>query len=460
MNKYLFIIGLIGTALFTACSTSDDLVAEIPSQGLTEEEKAIIIEAGQDSDVPITIGSVGTRRAMTRTPFDPETGGLFVTPAGKYLGVYCLATGLQEEAPSIGGVVPENDDDILWNNEPTTYEKWMENVPAKVSKQDSGDDPISGATETYSYVAFLDPTALDGGSPTETSKVYYYPFGNWYHYDFFAYYPRQKGSDKVLSAKKFVYVKFEIDGTQDIIWGTASGDGKSITDSHGKNVKAYCSKYIRLMKEVDGEDEGDAPDYTEFEVVPAFTFNHLLTQFVFSIKPHDNDAQKLFDNGFRLTGLTLKNVYKDLGLFVASKTSKYTSGELRVNSDNVIDIPARKTDDSAPDYPIYVAGQKIDESTPVNLSTKEVGYAMVPTSAMISSKTHNQYLVYLTFAQNEGDVPSTVVELTPPAGGFLKGEKYNITIEIFSPTKIQAKATLDSWQDGYDGPDDGVFHVD
>ena len=72
MNKYLFIIGFAGMALFTACSTADELAADIPipSPGLTEEEKALIVEAGKDSDVPITLGSAGSSRATTRSPLD------------------------------------------------------------------------------------------------------------------------------------------------------------------------------------------------------------------------------------------------------------------------------------------------------------------------------------------------------------------------------------------------------
>ena len=32
MKKYLFILGLVGTALFTACSSADDLTEEKPNE--------------------------------------------------------------------------------------------------------------------------------------------------------------------------------------------------------------------------------------------------------------------------------------------------------------------------------------------------------------------------------------------------------------------------------------------
>ena len=154
MNKYLFIIGFAGMALFSACSTSDELAADIPipSPGLTEEEKALIVEAGKDSDVPITLGSVANSRAMTRTPIEPEIGTtLFTTPANQYLGVFCLAQGKQAGAPSL---VP-NDANILWNS--SEYAKWLDNVPAKVLKHTAGDaSPITGGdAQNYSYVQFM-----------------------------------------------------------------------------------------------------------------------------------------------------------------------------------------------------------------------------------------------------------------------------------------------------------------
>ena len=59
------------------------------------------------------------------------------------------------------------------------------------------------------------------------------------------------------------------------------------------------------------------------------------------------------------------------------------------------------------------------------------------------------------------EVPNTVITLPLPTNGkFEAGKKYNITLEIYNPTNIQATATLAGWTDGYDDPDDGVVPVD
>ena len=393
----------------------------------------MIIEAGQDSDVPITLGTVASSRAMTRTPIEPEIGTtLFTTPANQYLGVFCLAQGVQAGAPDIDAI-PDTDADVKWNGT-CQHANWMENIPAKVLKHNaSSDSPIDGGYSVdYSYVQFMKDD-LSG------TKVYYYPFGNWYYYDFFAYYPRQASVSTIAKSSS---VDFTITGKEDIIWAHAAG-GTSVADPVTTNVvKSYSAKYMRLNKEA-GEDEID--------IVPGLQFNHLLTQFVFSVKPHNTDAAQLFAKGFALTGMSLQNVYHKLRLIVASKAEETgnVAGTLSIfdtsASTGLADIQVSDpTDDSDPfdggSTTIPVANAADDTTV------KTVGYALVPSSALIADKAHNTYMVSISLSQNTGDpVPDTVIPLTPPTGGFLAGHKYNITLEIYSPTNIQATATLTGW---------------
>ena len=175
MNKYLFILGIVGTALLTACS-SDDLTTVL----LPEEERTLVVEAGKDSDVPITLG-VSSSRGLTRAVVNPDASGNFTTEAGKYLGVFCLATDIQSNVDE--SVIPEV---IRTNNWNTAAEDdkaglivRMNNVPAKVTTDG-----------TTSDVTFLDASTLI--NPTPSVQHYYYPMGNWMKYNFYAYYPRQE----------------------------------------------------------------------------------------------------------------------------------------------------------------------------------------------------------------------------------------------------------------------------
>ena len=448
MNKYLFIIGFAGMALFSACSTSDELAADIPipSPGLTEEEKALIVEAGKDSDVPITLGSVANSRAMTRTPIEPEIGTtLFTTPANQYLGVFCLAQGKQAGAPSI---VPD-DGNILWNS--SDYAMWLNNVPAIVSKHTASTvSPIDGGfSEDYSYVQFM----KDDFSGT---KLYYYPFGNWYYYDFYAYYPRQ-ASGNVWVGQGRVVVSYTITGKEDIIWARAIG-GTSVTDPVTSNsVKSYSAKYMRLKKE----------ETTEINIVPGLAFDHKLTQLVFSVKPHFEDSLQLKERGYRVKKMEVIDVYNQLELYAADKTGG-DHGALKIkNLSTTGNILVRNTDgsddiDNIP-TPIAVVSNNVSGVVDAeHITPKEVGYALLPTSDMLTNAGYtNQYLVSIEMEQKDetgkypgedgysGDpVPNTIVTLPLPTGGkYEASKKYSITLEIYSPTNIQATATLVGWGD-------------
>ena len=113
MKKYLFILGLVGTALFSACSTADDLVSEKPNEAPPVEEPketAIIVEASQDSEEPITLG-IGQSRGYTRTPLDTDVDegfGNFKTESNRFIGVFCLATGTQTGVSNIPDAVASN----------------------------------------------------------------------------------------------------------------------------------------------------------------------------------------------------------------------------------------------------------------------------------------------------------------------------------------------------------------
>ena len=436
MNKYLFIFGLVGTALFTACSSADDLTEEKPNEASAVDkakEATLILEAGQDSDVPIALGMLGSRRyAMTRLPLESTDFQI----SGGNLSVYCLATGIQVGAPNISAI-PASADDIVWND-PNKIANWLVNQPAIVSYYNgTGASPITGGSSSYSYIQFW----KDG-----VVKERYYPFGNWYSYDFFAYYPRVgDASTSYSDTGKSCFAKLTLDGKSDAIWAHASST--DVIDG----VKAYSSKYIRLKKEVD-EDGTPGPDYSEYQIVPEFEFQHLLSQFVFTIKPHAADATELSDKGFAVKGMKFTEIPTQLQLVVASKESSHKSGDLENLETPVtgnIKLWTSGTDAdpfSGGAIPVVPASYvPADEST----HTTVVGYAMVPPSKTINETALiNEHTVSLEMKQNSGDaVPNTVVSLTPPTGGFLPGKIYHIEIEIFNPTKIQAKATLVGWED-------------
>ena len=206
-------------------------------------------------------------------------------------------------------------------------------------------------------------------------------------------------------------------------------------------MKAYSSKYIRLKK-------AETTETTEYQIVPEFEFQHLLSQFVFTIKPHAEDAAELYGKGFAVKGMKFAEIPTELQLVVASKEVAHKSGDLE-NLETPV-IGNIKVWTSGTDADPFGGGASITvANTTDDTSTKDVGYAMVPPSKTINGTALiNEHTVSLEMKQASGDaVPNTVVSLTPPTGGFLPGKIYHIEIEIFNPTKIQAKATLVGWED-------------
>ena len=338
-------------------------------------------------------------RAITRIPLN-SVEGLFETPGDQYLGVFCLARGKQADAPTIKNIIPASDDDIHWNTHP--YSKWMDNVPAKVTKD--------GSTSAVTF-----------------EKECYYPFGNWYYYDFFAYYPRQDNAN-VATGWSYVDVNITIDGRQDIIWGQAIAEDNSGNrlyvledplDDTSTKVYAYSAKYFRLA--------GTG-------TVPSFAYEHKLTQLVFYVQPHEGDADGLHEKGIVLSNLKLTNVYKKLLLTVASKTTSFNSGTLIISDNNSYGDMKVWNDDTDPTYPIYIAGAP---NVGTDASKKLVGYAMLPPWELIKNKTHNKFEVNVLVKQTkngEDDVDieyyNKTITLTQPEGGFKAGEKYEIVLDI------------------------------
>ena len=424
MKKYLFILGIVGTALFTACSTADDLVAEKPIETPPVEEPketAIIVEASQDSEEPITLG-IGQSRGYTRKPIDPTSvsGGYGIfsteTDEGRYLGVFCLATDYQDE-----NYTPiENN----WTDDDTGLLVRMNNVPAKVVNGD---------------ITFMN-------SDASATQKYYYPMGNWMKYNFYAYYPRRATPDASLQITNNTVVEknYEIDGSQDIIWGIADPD-HAISIS---GVKPYCAKYFRLAKDA-VYPSTDISDY-----LPQLKFEHKLVQFRFFVQAADAAT---VNAGMKITNMFINNAISKLKLIVADKRvgSANKNGDLRRGEDsdyrkklNIKYVnPTNKTVFTNADrfdtdgngaldtpYSINETGINVNTATPV-------GYIMLPAPTI--SGLSEKYLLCLNYSMNDLQQPEVMqVELE---GTFEAGSIYNVLVTVKSPEEISAKAILQEW---------------
>jgi len=392
MNKYLFILGIVGSAFIFGC-TSDDL-AMVPS---LEEERALIVEASQDSDVPITLG-IASSRGVTRSPLE---GGDLSIPNDEYLGVFCLSTGIQSGVDA--SILPTNIQRNNWKDDDTGLLVRMKNVPASVS---------SGNVTFKKSDASVDQT-------------YYYPMGNWMKYNFYAYYPRQKETvnykeqdrstiefDKVGTYYYLLEKYFEIDGTHDIIWGKA--------DPPADN--AFSAKYI-------------LNNPTE---IPQFKFKHKLVQFRFFVKAENKDVA----DSVKITNMSVPNALGYLALVIANQNpapvDSMKEGTIKVfgkkNVKKKLNVKWLSNDDNYKDKDRFdgTIGNALAITEAVDYNNP-VGYLMLANPAIGISRDPNfKYELQLNWAKKVGE--EYVEQVTPISvelgNNFAEGQIYNIVINV------------------------------
>ena len=430
MNKYLYILGFAGAALFSACSNSDDLLI-VDSPAIDKAKESVLIyEAGQNSEVPITLG-IGQSRGYTRTPIDPTsvdpvTGyGNISLAAGEYLRIFCLASGTQSNVTNIPTTVSTN----LWNTDAGGglggLLVKMNDVPAIVSSDN---------------VSFLDESAL----PTETSKNYYYPMGNWMTYNFYGYYPKLGSSTTAINANTVEVSNYLIDGSQDLIWGRAHPeDAETVTGAN--DADPYCAKYIRLKRKEVGE-ANIAAHY------PKLKFEHQFVQFNFFVKaalkdqsdPGDHTIlNNLHDNlHAKVTKLYIDNAIYKLKFNVAKQVANFDNyDDCQLTKDGDLDAVTKQLGIKkwGENYDRFGTSDDVHSLTIRTdndvVSTKYasdgyMGYIMLPPPS-ISQDNEFKYKLVVNMEYTGGTASKTIY-LAPPAGGFVAGKSYNIIIRVDS----------------------------
>ena len=420
MNKFLYILGLAGVALFSACSTSDDLSIGDSSAVDKAKESVLIYEAGQNSEVPITLG-VGQSRGLTRAPLnstdvDVEGYGNFTTEDGRYIGVFCLATGTQNGVSNIPTAVATNHWSADANGELGGLLVKLKDVPAKVTQ--------SGSTYSFKF------WRITG----DKEEHYYYPMSNWMKYNFYAYYPQSNSSTIVInedveSQKSKVEVTgYEIDGSQDLIWGMSDQVNQA-----GVAADPYGAKYFRLARQ--GAGGGDISAY-----YPEFKFKHQLVQFNFFVKAADDAAYNILNDVVKakVTDMYIENAIYKLKFCVASQAGSFDDCKLTKDG-NIEDvtkqlgIKRRLTNNN-----VFIEGYNQwvkPANNNVSLQTVSngyVGYIMLPSPKVYNDSYTYQLKMNVNYKDgSEYKDKKIMIELESP-DGFMAGKTYNIIIRLDS----------------------------
>ena len=420
MNKFLYILGLAGVALFSACSTSDDLSIGDSSAVDKAKESVLIYEAGQNSEVPITLG-VGQSRGLTRAPLnstdvDVEGYGNFTTEDGRYIGVFCLATGTQNGVSNIPTAVATNHWSADANGELGGLLVKLKDVPAKVTQ--------SGSTYSFKF------WRITG----DKEEHYYYPMSNWMKYNFYAYYPQSNSSTIVInedleSQKSKVEVTgYEIDGSQDLIWGMS--DQVNLAEVA---ADPYSANYFSLARQAAGG--GDISAY-----YPEFKFKHQLVQFNFFVKAADDAAYNILNDVVKakVTDMYIENAIYKLKFCVASQAGSFDDCKLTKDG-NIEDvtkqlgIKRRLTNNN-----VFIEGYNQwvkPANNNVSLQTVSngyVGYIMLPSPKVYNDSYTYQLKMNVNYKDgSEYKDKKIMIELESP-DGFMAGKTYNIIIRLDS----------------------------
>lgn len=425
MNKYLYILGLAGAALFSACSNSDDLLIEDFSAVDKEKESVLIFEAGQNSEVPITLGA-GQSRGYTRAVLNPtDASGIFKTEPGKHLGVFCLATGYQYPYSDPEKHPIENN----WASDDTGLIVRMKNVAATVAD----------------------------GNVTFNDHDYYYPIGKWMEYNFYAYYPRQEETVTIgVEQEKTIYFTdnqvleryYDIDGSQDIIWGMTDPSNAKYSDAPNYAKPFSAGYYLWKKDHLDGED--NIANY-----YPQFSFKHKMVQFRFFVRA---DNSTVASKNIKVRDMNITNGINHLALIVANKSNSNFNGKLYWFGNTIttekmsikeIGYDRKRFDkngDGKLDSPLSITANAVNVNAVDGVGNPTdpsfAGYIMLAPPNVPKYNDRNSdtpepnntvYRLVLKVRYDGGASDVNVVRLlNPPPGGFVAGKAYNIIIRIDS----------------------------
>lgn len=278
----------------------------------------------------------------------------------------------------------------------------------------------------------------------EPMPVYYYPITQTYKYEFYANYPYCESDATSESANYLSYklngqsvmATYTIDGTTDILWGRASSDEKY----------AWSARYFRLNGGVTDDNK------------PNLQMEHMLTRLVFYVTPGDDGS---VDDGsgsqyqkackMTVTSLTIRNATNKVNLVVADSYRPTLATDSRISAFSPVstaDFVLKNADKT--DAGSVNVQDCFDASTPdagagtsYTITPKQWGESIMLLPAQ-------EYKVYMTMKMTDDSGVERTFETEMPLKlrgeePFKRGTSYNVTITVYRPTEIEAKATISDW---------------
>lgn len=286
---------------------------------------------------------------------------------------------------------------------------------------DSGDWSSAGSPVVLLYNNVS--TVGTDGNLTLTGDPIYYPLDNKENFSFFAYYPVVSASSNQEFTATSVKCKYVIDGSQDILYAKNVAEQQNVG---GTNYDGYNARYIRKT--------GNKP---------SLTFDHKLTRLLFEVKAAAEAGGDINQaKALKISDVRIVNAKTNATLTIADKTTPANDGTLLFEATPLEDLVLKNADGSA--------------LTPVNPAAPDA--AAIGESIMLEPG-QTEYAARIVLQDAAGIVINTV-NVPVSLGGtktFEAGKQYQLTITVYSPTKVEISTTLNPWTPGEqpEGPELG-----
>lgn len=347
---FLFITTL-ATAIFASCSADGDSLPELV--------------VSENSDVEISLGlttdNMDSGSSMRSAVESDENLNFSLNENNGGLGIYCLSTSKLTAKASI----PEIDWTVSANN------VCMNNVYATAQPKNFGQGLVT---------------------QIQWDNHYYYPQGGWYKYRLYGYSPRV--ATPVITAGT-ITVDFELDGTQDVIWGrTSSAD--------------YCASYFT----------------THVGETPALGLQHCLACLKFRAIAGDNNGDITVESrGIRVTGISVMNVPVHQTLTIANRLNPEEEGML-VPKEGTANASVYLRDD------ISGSGSYLNGLYKIKTTHTDSNPLVIGDEMMLPPSSH--YYIKVTMCDKLGNdcSPQGYFRIAPTGSSFEAGKIYWIQMRI------------------------------
>lgn len=249
----------------------------------------------------------------------------------------------------------------------------------------------------------------------------YYPLRSENNFSFYGYHldTEEIGGAYEPITNAF-YKEFTLGGV-DVLW--ARSVATPIDGIEGYNAR--YSRYVRSLEPA-----------LQAQYYPSLNFSHRTTALHFFAKASDAAAESSFsDMKVQITACTLTNVPTRARLIIMDATNPGREGSIEVSGmsgENIV----REELSAVP----TVAGTEISD-----------GFFLLP-----GTYADTQFQFTVTTEPDNVQTTYTIDHLPLPAGAesFEMGKSYNFNIILKSFDKIEIKASLAAWENGWTDPDD------